>query len=516
MYSGVLIGQRIQSSGFSSVPSRSPTTAPTPTTTNTNTNTNITTTAAVAAAAASAPVSAQTQTVTTAATVTVTTTTTVSDSKRHLIQQQWSTILPGVNGKVTVECLWNACRAILIGMTLIAIGAAMATVGYYANELSLEEQTTGNLTVQVKNASRGFHLNNLSYVGPIIMGFGGFILVATCVMTFEARDNASKIVPTRYHNKLRDTTVGVTNGGQINTLLFNNSSSGVSQLLWDVHRACPSTNIFQLQQQQQQQPQLQPPSVQQFAGSWESSTGSQGELPLTLISDRISQTADFVNFSKTLQTCIESKQPKCLSREVRLINTNNVATNLNHRSPSAPDLIAELGRFSANNINSNDGNVIKHIYSPKSYYSPVSYCRWHPRQQFDIKRTGVFGAGVRLIKAHNLSFLPRQAISVDNPRADRDGSPVISGSMMASPTGNANAVPKSESDASMTMDLHFPDGSITLMVKDESKQSKQGDGNSSNNANNPNNAQDKTKRPPLLRQCRVEHADSELEFNNPG
>lgn len=50
----------------------------------------------------------------------------------------------------------------------------------------------------MKNETKGFHLNNLSYVGPIVMGFGGFIVVAACVMTFEARDSAAKVVPARF------------------------------------------------------------------------------------------------------------------------------------------------------------------------------------------------------------------------------------------------------------------------------------------------------------------------------
>lgn len=45
--------------------------------------------------------------------------------------------------------------------------------GYYADQLSIAQETRGNLTVQFKNESRGFHLNNLSYAGPIIMGCGG-------------------------------------------------------------------------------------------------------------------------------------------------------------------------------------------------------------------------------------------------------------------------------------------------------------------------------------------------------
>lgn len=45
--------------------------------------------------------------------------------------------------------------------------------GYYADQLSIAQEVRGNHTVSVKNESRGFHLNNLSYAGPIVMGVGG-------------------------------------------------------------------------------------------------------------------------------------------------------------------------------------------------------------------------------------------------------------------------------------------------------------------------------------------------------
>lgn len=37
----------------------------------------------------------------------------------------------------------------------------------------MAQEVRGNQTVSVKNESRGFHLNNLSYAGPIVMGVGG-------------------------------------------------------------------------------------------------------------------------------------------------------------------------------------------------------------------------------------------------------------------------------------------------------------------------------------------------------
>ena len=46
-------------------------------------------------------------------------------------------------------------------------------IGYFADQLSVAQEIRGNLTIKVKNESRGFHLNNLSYAGPIVMGVGG-------------------------------------------------------------------------------------------------------------------------------------------------------------------------------------------------------------------------------------------------------------------------------------------------------------------------------------------------------
>ncbi|KAF5281640.1 hypothetical protein FQR65_LT14614 [Abscondita terminalis] len=109
---------------------------------------------------------------------------------------QWNVQV--VRGKVNGKCLWNACKALSVGLLLMVLGAAMATIGYYADHLSVAQEIRGNHTVRIKNESRGFHLNNLSYAGPIVMGVGGFIVVAACVMTFEARDSAAKVVPARF------------------------------------------------------------------------------------------------------------------------------------------------------------------------------------------------------------------------------------------------------------------------------------------------------------------------------
>ncbi|XP_054734596.1 uncharacterized protein LOC129242061 [Anastrepha obliqua] len=121
-----------------------------------------------------------------------------------------------VRGKMSSKCLWHACRALVLGLTLMLLGGSMATIGYYADYLSTGSELRGNATVRVKNDLKGFHLNNLSYVGPIVMGFGGFIVVASCVMTFEARDSAAKVVPARFRPGA---------GGSKSTVRSNQSSA---------------------------------------------------------------------------------------------------------------------------------------------------------------------------------------------------------------------------------------------------------------------------------------------------
>lgn len=66
------------------------------------------------------------------------------------------------NSKLYYNEIWSKC-----GYKLSKFA------GYYADDLSMAQEIRGNYTVRVKNESRGFHLNNLSYAGPIVMGVGG-------------------------------------------------------------------------------------------------------------------------------------------------------------------------------------------------------------------------------------------------------------------------------------------------------------------------------------------------------
>lgn len=71
----------------------------------------------------------------------------------------------------------------MVGMLLMVIGASMATIGYYSNDFALGE-LRNNSTVRIKHEQRGLHLNNLSYMGPIIMGVGGELRDYSIVVRF--------------------------------------------------------------------------------------------------------------------------------------------------------------------------------------------------------------------------------------------------------------------------------------------------------------------------------------------
>ncbi|XP_043218514.1 uncharacterized protein LOC122379923 [Amphibalanus amphitrite] len=113
--------------------------------------------------------------------------------------------VPVQRGQVTSSCLWTACRALVLGLLLVAAGAAMAALGYYNQQPVRSEAfsapTDGGPSVRRRaDTPRGGHYRHLSYFGSVIMGIGGFIVVASCVMTFEVRDSASKIVPARFRS----------------------------------------------------------------------------------------------------------------------------------------------------------------------------------------------------------------------------------------------------------------------------------------------------------------------------
>ncbi|XP_076337020.1 uncharacterized protein LOC143239619 [Tachypleus tridentatus] len=99
-----------------------------------------------------------------------------------------------LRNKLSWSCCWGAIKSFSVGSLLIMVGITMSVVGFYAGPLSTHKVQRHNETVSIINEHRQYHLHNLTYVGPALMGIGGIALVAACVM-FEGKDTSVKIVP---------------------------------------------------------------------------------------------------------------------------------------------------------------------------------------------------------------------------------------------------------------------------------------------------------------------------------
>ncbi|KAL1518010.1 hypothetical protein ABEB36_001698 [Hypothenemus hampei] len=285
----------------------------------------------------------------------------------------------------------------------MVLGAAMATIGYYADQLSVAEEIIGNHTVAVKNESRGFHLNNLSYAGPIVMGVGGFIVVAACVMTFEARDSAAKVVPAR--------------------LKLNMTG--------------PATCSMHLNALRSGQGSMRTSSGSQTGGNLTASTQVHGSLrrhhqPNT---DRRSITQSFVQFSRNL--ALETKNFSSKNRNSPQQHRNGslkVPQGSINRSPSAPDLI--LDKQAVTNV--------KEITSPLLMARTTEKSPITGRQS--SRRT------LATCALLNPSLLQRHALSVDETAASYGRS-------------NESLQHGCGSQGSMALDLHLE--SVTLKIRDK-------------------------------------------------
>lgn len=98
---------------------------------------------------------------------------------------------------VSFHCIWLCFKALSGGVLLIAIGVGMTVFGFYADTFAVHERfdEKANKTVFEMNETIRMHIHNLTYVGPVIMGLGGMLIVAACVLTFDSQEDE--------HNKTR-------------------------------------------------------------------------------------------------------------------------------------------------------------------------------------------------------------------------------------------------------------------------------------------------------------------------
>ncbi|XP_052125691.1 uncharacterized protein LOC113212298, partial [Frankliniella occidentalis] len=361
-----------------------------------------------------------------------------------------------VRGKVTTRCFWNACKAFSFGLALMVIGTTMAVVGYYADQLSIGQELRGNLTVQFKNESRGFHLNNLSYAGPIIMGCGGFIVVAACVMTFEARDSAAKVVPAR---------------PKYNSAVPAENPSAPAAV---TSATGPSRSPSSRRQ-----------SARRSAGSQtRASSRRNQESQLNADPNRRALTAAFVQFSRSLQRTAAvplggGLPPGVLPGPASGDGDVSATGSPVKRSPSAPDL---MGAVAATR-------------KASQILSAARTGRTATRREGGAGGAGAPGRGRSTLRPY--PALHRQALSVDcqevglNPmsayglgscsppglflsrqhsghssRGSHDSMELGASACGASMASGSNR----GSQASMVMDLHLPnDWPVTLRVRDQSQ-----------------------------------------------
>ncbi|CAD5210324.1 unnamed protein product [Bursaphelenchus xylophilus] len=97
---------------------------------------------------------------------------------------------------VDKKTLWAACRAVVVGGIIIALGLLMTILGYFDRDLTtstLYNMTTGDEIVVI-DASLRYKLKSMQYVGPVLMGLGTFLLIIACVITLESRDRHAQII----------------------------------------------------------------------------------------------------------------------------------------------------------------------------------------------------------------------------------------------------------------------------------------------------------------------------------
>lgn len=101
--------------------------------------------------------------------------------------------------RCTWHCFCIALKAFSGGIVLLALGTVMSVIGFFAGDLAIEYVPNANGTLEKQiDEDTQTHLHNLTYVGPVIMGLGGIVIVAACVLTFEVRDTLGvKVAPVK-------------------------------------------------------------------------------------------------------------------------------------------------------------------------------------------------------------------------------------------------------------------------------------------------------------------------------
>ncbi|XP_037554544.1 LOW QUALITY PROTEIN: uncharacterized protein LOC119431144 [Dermacentor silvarum] len=334
-----------------------------------------------------------------------------------LRQQQPASLWAGDaagRGKVSDQCLWAACKAMTTGLVLIVIGASMATVGFYSDHLSTVEERRGNSTVRVKNEHRDRHLDSLTYLGPLVMGLGGFIIVATCVMTFEARDTSSS-------------------SAKLVSAWFKRSRSYVAP-----------------------RPEISCQGTSASDASWERFLPSTRHDSTVTEADRSAVTSALISFSRNLQSSFESGR----------LPSGAAIGGASCGGGAAEGSAAGSPREKLHRCQS-DPNVVGLGLACSGAGSPTFREPTSPLKKREEAERECFlkpPANPQLLRPRPFNLSPhdyRKVVSVD----------CASPPVLEAPTGLGESHPaqSTSSHGSMAMDVYLPEGAVTLKVKDRTK-----------------------------------------------
>ncbi|VDL63216.1 unnamed protein product [Nippostrongylus brasiliensis] len=95
---------------------------------------------------------------------------------------------------VRFQTVWAACRAVIFGCIVIAVGLAMTVLGYFDKQFSERVEIVDGAVNVYHDRVVQYQLKSMQYLGPILMGIGSFILIIACVVTLESRDKHAQII----------------------------------------------------------------------------------------------------------------------------------------------------------------------------------------------------------------------------------------------------------------------------------------------------------------------------------
>ena len=96
---------------------------------------------------------------------------------------------------IKIMCSWNILKAAAVALSIFLVGLILCLIGYQStNILDIQDWDESKKPGKYKNKLSSSQyvtlqiMYNLRYVGPVVMGVGGFILLCICVVMYNEKD----------------------------------------------------------------------------------------------------------------------------------------------------------------------------------------------------------------------------------------------------------------------------------------------------------------------------------------